>query len=115
AGAGEGQPARRKRALTRPRRGHVDLSGVLKYDRTDARDMLERASARETAARTAAGAVCRRFLREFDIRIASHVIHLGGIDAKLPSPCPTVSTLPPMHPPYARSPPERQRHLTAAT
>jgi len=84
----EGDPAPRKRAITRPRPGHVDLSGVLKYDRTDARDMLERASARETAARTAAGAVCRRFLREFDIRIASHVIHLGGIDAKLPHPLP---------------------------
>ena len=84
----EGDPAPRKRAITRPRPGHVDLSGVLKYDRADARDMLERASARETAARTAAGAVCRRFLREFDIRIASHVIHLGGIDAKLPHPLP---------------------------
>jgi len=84
----EGDPAPRKRAITRPRPGHVDLSGVLKYDRADARDMLERASARETAARTAAGAVCRRFLREFDIRIASHVIHLGGIDARRPDPLP---------------------------
>ena len=84
----DGDPAPRKRAITRPRPGHVDLSGILKYDRTDARDMLERASARETAARTAAGAVCRRFLREFDIRIASHVVHLGGIDAQLPSELP---------------------------
>ena len=84
----DGDPAPRKRAVTRPRPGHVDLSGLLKYDRTDARDLLERASARETAARTAAGAVCRRFLREFGVRIASHVIHLGGIDAKLPDPLP---------------------------
>ncbi len=61
---------------------------MLKYDRTDGRDLLERASARETAARTAAGAVCRRFLREFGITVASHVIHLGGIDARLPSALP---------------------------
>src|SRR5579859_635335 len=60
----EGDPER-KRAVTRPRPGHADLSGMLKYDRDDARDILERASARETVARVAAGAVCRRFLREF--------------------------------------------------
>jgi chorismate synthase len=84
----EGDPAPRKRAVTRARPGHIDLSGMLKYDRTDGRDLLERASARETAARTAAGAVCRRFLREFGITVASHVIHLGGIDARLPSTLP---------------------------
>ncbi len=84
----EGDPAPRKRAVTRARPGHIDLSGMLKYDRTDGRDLLERASARETAARTAAGAVCRRFLREFGITVASHVIHLGGIDARLPSALP---------------------------
>src|SRR6266513_6039040 len=66
----------RKRAVTRPRPGHVDLSGMLKYDRADARDVLERASARETSARVAAGAVCRLLLREFGVVIASHVIHL---------------------------------------
>jgi chorismate synthase len=80
----EGDPALRRRGVTRPRPGHADLSGMLKYDRADARDILERASARETTARVAAGAVCRRFLREFGVRIASHVIHLGGIDAKRP-------------------------------
>ena len=79
----EGDPER-KRAVTRPRPGHVDLSGMLKYDRDDARDVLERASARETTARTAAGAVCRRFLREFGITIGSHIVHLGGVDAKRP-------------------------------
>jgi chorismate synthase len=84
----EGDPAPRKRAFTRARPGHVDLSGMLKYDRADARDLLERASARETAARTAAGAVCRRFLREFGITIASHVTHLGGVDARAPNPFP---------------------------
>lgn len=77
-------PAPRKRAVTRPRPGHADLAGMLKYDRTDGRDILERASARETTARVAAGAVCRVFLRQLGIRIGSHVIHLGGIDARRP-------------------------------
>jgi chorismate synthase len=79
----EGDPER-KRAVTRPRPGHVDLSGMLKYDRADARDVLERASARETTARVAAGAICSRFLREFDITLGSHVVHLGGVDARRP-------------------------------
>ncbi|MFN2637708.1 MAG: chorismate synthase [Gemmatimonadaceae bacterium] len=83
----EGDPAR-KRAVTRPRPGHADLSGMLKYDRDDARDILERASARETSARVAAGAICKRFLREFGVSVASHVIHLGGVDAKPPSTMP---------------------------
>jgi chorismate synthase len=78
----------RKRAVTRPRPGHVDLSGMLKYDRDDARDVLERASARETTARVAAGAICRRFLREFGITLGSHVVHLGGVDAKRPEKMP---------------------------
>jgi chorismate synthase len=77
------EPAR-KRAVTRVRPGHADLPGMLKYDRADARDILERASARETTARVAAGAICRGFLAEFGIRIGSHVIHLGGIDARRP-------------------------------
>lgn len=77
-------PAPRKRAVTRPRPGHADLAGMLKYDRTDGRDILERASARETTARVAAGAVCRVFLRQLGIRVGSHVIHLGGIDARRP-------------------------------
>src|ERR671919_1361674 len=62
----------RKRAVTRVRPGHADLTGLLKYDREDARDILERASARETTARVAAAAVCRRFLCEFGVRIGSH-------------------------------------------
>src|SRR5437763_12476763 len=76
--------ADRKRAVTRVRPGHADLAGMLKYDRADARDILERASARETTARVAAGAICRRFLAEFGMGIGSHVIHLGGIDARRP-------------------------------
>jgi len=83
----DGDPAR-KRAVTRPRPGHADLAGMLKYDRDDARDILERASARETAARVAAGAVCKRLLSELGITIGSHVVHLGGIDAKRPQTMP---------------------------
>ena len=78
----------RRRAVTRPRPGHADLVGVLKYDRRDARDVLERASARETAARTACGAVCKVLLAEFDIEIGSHVVELGGVVAAPPDPLP---------------------------
>lgn len=80
--------APRKRAVTRVRPGHADLTGILKYDREDARDILERASARETTARVAAAAVCKRFLTEFDVRIGSHLVHLGGIDASRPTEMP---------------------------
>jgi chorismate synthase len=80
--------APRARAVTRPRPGHADLTGLLKYDREDARDILERASARETTARVAAGALCRRLLCEFGVRIGSHLVHLGGIDAATPDPLP---------------------------
>ncbi|MGI8400231.1 MAG: chorismate synthase [Gemmatimonadaceae bacterium] len=79
----EGDPER-KRVVTRPRPGHADLSGMLKYDRDDARDVLERASARETTARVAAGAICKRFLREFAVTLGSHIVHLGGVDARRP-------------------------------
>jgi chorismate synthase len=81
-------PEPRRRAVTRVRPGHADLTGLLKYDRSDARDILERASARETTARVASGAVCRRFLAEFGVRIGSHLSHLGGIDAARPDPMP---------------------------
>lgn len=64
--------------LTRPRPGHADLVGAMKYGFTDVRRALERASARETAARVAVGAVCRRLLREFGIQIFSHVTEIGG-------------------------------------
>src|SRR3954469_502098 len=71
----------RRRRVARPRPGHADLAGVLKYDRLDARDILERASARETAARVAAGALARRLLDEFGVEIGSHVLSLGGVRA----------------------------------
>ena len=64
--------------VTRPRPGHADLSGGLKYGRTDLRDVLERASARETAARVAVGAIARAIVAEVGIRIASHVTAIGG-------------------------------------
>jgi chorismate synthase len=80
----DSDPSPRRRAVTRPRPGHADLTGLLKYDRADARDVLERASARETTARVAAGAVCKRLLSTFDIAIGSHVVHIGGIDAERP-------------------------------
>jgi chorismate synthase len=68
-----------KKPVSRPRPGHADLAGALKYDVTDARDILERASARETTARVAVGAVCMTFLSQFDVGIASHTIALGGV------------------------------------
>jgi chorismate synthase len=70
------------RRVTTPRPGHADLVGLLKYGRSDARDILERSSARETAARVAAGAVGRRLLAEFGISVASHVVALGGVEAR---------------------------------
>lgn len=87
--SGQTHKTPRKRAVTRVRPGHADLTGLLKYDRDDARDILERASARETTARVAAAAICRRFLREFGVCIGSHVAHLGGIDARRPADMPT--------------------------
>lgn len=65
--------------LTRPRPGHADLVGAMKHGFTDVRRSLERASARETAARVAVGAVCLKFLAEFGIRVFSHVVEIGGI------------------------------------
>ena len=74
----EALPGARRAAVTRPRPGHADLSGGLKYERTDLRDILERASARETAARVAAGAVARALLKAISIDVASHVTEIGG-------------------------------------
>src|SRR5215210_79087 len=84
----EGDPDPRRRAVTRVRPGHADLTGLLKYDRDDARDILERASARETTARVAAAAVCRRFLAVFGVRLGSHLVHLGGVETRRPEPLP---------------------------
>jgi chorismate synthase len=71
-----------RRTMTRPRPGHADLIGGLKYDHQDLRNVLERASARETAARVAVGAVCKCLLRQFGVQVVSHVVEMAGIRAK---------------------------------
>jgi chorismate synthase len=83
-------PGATKRPLTEVRPGHADLAGMQKYGFTDARDVLERASARETAARVAAGAVAKLLLRHLGVEVISHVIQLGparvAVDAARPTP-----------------------------
>lgn len=66
-------------AIANPRPGHADLAGALKYDRTDIRDILERASARETAIRVAVGAVAKSLLAQFNIQVASHIVSIGRV------------------------------------
>ena len=76
----------RNAPLTRPRPGHADLVGMQKYDLDDARPVLERASARETAARVALGAVARAFLRQaLGVEVLSHVVAIGTVRALLPA------------------------------
>jgi chorismate synthase len=72
-------PDEKSRRVKRPRPGHADLAGGQKYDARDLRNVLERASARETAARVACGALVKQLLGAFDVEIRSHVIQLGGI------------------------------------
>src|SRR4051812_8635634 len=67
-----------KAPLTQPRPGHADLAGMQKYGFTDARDVLERASARETAARVAAGALAKVLLRQVGMSVLSHVVQLAA-------------------------------------
>ena len=74
-------PEEKMRRVKRPRPGHADLAGGLKYDARDLRDILERASARETAARVACGALARQLLSVLGVEIRSHVVQLGGIPA----------------------------------
>ncbi len=71
-----------KRRVSRPRPGHADLNGALKYGHRDIRDVLERSSARETAARVAAGAVARQMLELCGIRVAGHVVRIGTAEAE---------------------------------
>jgi chorismate synthase len=82
----EGAKGARRAPVVRPRPGHADLSGGLKYEHEDLRDVLERASARETAARVAAGAVARQLLLALDIEIASHVTGIGDVVLPLEPP-----------------------------
>lgn len=86
--AEDDSPEGRRRQVSRVRPGHADLTGLLKYDREDARDILERASARETTARVGCGAVARQLLAPFGIRVGSHLVHLGGVDASPPAELP---------------------------
>jgi len=79
AGPHHNVPLQKGEAVTRPRPGHADLTGALKYGHRDLRNVLERSSARETAARVAAGAVAKKFLSEFDIQIVSYVTEIGGV------------------------------------
>lgn len=72
-----------KRVVTRPRPGHADLVGGMKYDFRDLRNVLERASARETTARVACGAVARRLLEELDVKIAGHVLQVGEVASQV--------------------------------
>jgi chorismate synthase len=92
----EGAPGAKRARVVRPRPGHADFAGALKYDHDDIRDVLERASARETAARVAAGAIARQLLRAVGVEIASHVISIAG--AGLPAgtsvPFETVQAIP---------------------
>ncbi len=84
----EGEPDPSER-LTRPRPGHADLAGALKYGFDDVRNVLERASARETAARVALGAFCKAFLAELGIHVLSHVVRIGRAASRsrrLPTP-----------------------------
>ena len=74
----------RNRRVTRIRPGHADLPGAMKYGFSDVRNVLERASARETAARVAAGAVAMRLLEEFGVKLYSHVIAIGEVEADIP-------------------------------
>lgn len=80
----EGDPAKHK-AVASPRPGHADLAGALKYDFPDARYVLERASARESAARVACGAVAKMLLRALGVEVASHVIRVGKAELSRPA------------------------------
>ncbi len=77
---GEGKE---ERVITRPRPGHADLPGALKYDFDDMRNVLERSSARETAMRVAVGAFCKELLYHFEIQIVSHVLQIGPVKANM--------------------------------
>ena len=78
----------KRKPITRVRPGHADLAGMLKYGLDDARDVLERASARETAARVAAGGVAKQLLGRFDITVRSYIRAIGGVEASIPKTIP---------------------------
>src|ERR671913_1301599 len=75
----EGASGAKRADVTRPRPGHADLAGAIKYGHDDIRNVLERASARETAARVAAGSLARQLIGRFDVHVASHVSAIGDV------------------------------------
>lgn len=87
-------PGEASRPETKPRPGHADLVGMLKYDTHDARDILERASARETAARTVVGYLAKQLLALIDVEVMSHVVAIGGVSVDPEAPLPQPSDLP---------------------
>ncbi len=82
------EPGQSGKEVTRPRPGHADLAGMIKYETHDARDILERASARETAARTIAGVLAKSLLGEVGVTVISHVVSIGPVqsDGSIPEP-----------------------------
>jgi len=89
---GEGDPALHKRVAS-PRPGHADLAGALKYNFPEARYVLERASARESAARVAVGAIAKVFLRELGVEVLSHVVAVGNVAAQKEVPWEQIQSL----------------------
>jgi chorismate synthase len=107
-------PGRPSKVLTQPRPGHADLSGMLKYGLDDARDVLERASARETAARVAAGTVAKLLLGQIGVVVLSHIVELGGARAHRAA-LPTVEQLLAVdESPVRCSDPEAESRMVAA-
>lgn len=78
------EKAKKMRRLSKPRPGHADLVGGIKYNHDDLRNVLERSSARETTMRVAIGAICKKMLKELGIEIAGHVLEIGGVRGQIP-------------------------------
>lgn len=76
--------AKKMRRLSKPRPGHADLVGGIKFEHDDLRNVLERSSARETTMRVAIAAICKQMLRELDVEVASHVLEIGGVRSQVP-------------------------------
>ena len=102
-------PGLPSKVLTQPRPGHADLAGMLKYGLDDARDVLERASARETAARVAAGTVAKLLLGQIGVDVLSHIVQMGTAKAASGVRCPGWRTCPGSTSPRCAAPTRRPR------